>query len=285
MNAMPPLSERVGRPAPADLAAKRTILAEAITSGALPPAKGQAVETIGGVRTLRFGPLTGAATTIAHFHGGGYRQGAPEVASGYAAALAEATGATVFCPTYRLAPEAPFPAALNDAIRVVADLAGRGGRLILAGDSAGGGLAAALTGVCLTHGLPIAALILHSPWLDLTVKSMSYRANADTDCLFSEAAAGEAAEMYLQGHSAADPLTSPLFADLAAFPPTFISVGSGEVLLDDAVAFHRRLLEASREVRLLVIPEMAHVAVTRSLELPGSREVLDATLSFLADLR
>jgi acetyl esterase/lipase len=279
------LPESQGQPAPADLQAKRDMLAAAIASGALPSVAGQVTEDMAGVRVIRFGQPSTNALTIVHFHGGGFRQGAPEVCAGYASALADATGTLVYCPAYRLAPEAPFPAALNDGMRVLRQLAGSGARLILAGDSAGGGIAASLVQLCAREGLCVAGLILHSPWLDLSVTTDSYRTNAETDPLFSESSAKAAARMYLQGHAATDPLASPLLADPAQFPPTFISVGIGEVLLDDARCFHDRLTSASRPVTLCAVSGMDHVAVTRGPDLPGSREVMAATLSFLAGLR
>ncbi|WP_184245720.1 alpha/beta hydrolase fold domain-containing protein [Novosphingobium chloroacetimidivorans] len=278
------LPERPGQSAPAELQGKRDMLAAAIAGGALPSVAGQADEVIARVRTIRFGQPSSDAPTIVHFHGGGFRQGAPEFCARYAADLAHASGAAVYCPAYRLAPEAPFPAALNDGMRVVRHLASQG-PLILAGDSAGGAIAAALAQLCAQDGLAIAGLVLHSPWLDLGATSASYQTNAEADSLFSEASAIEAARMYLQGHPATDPLASPLLGDPALFPPTYISVGLGEVLLDDARAFHRRLTAASRSATVHEVAGMDHVAVTRGLDLPGSPAVLAATLSFLAGLR
>lgn len=279
------LPERPGQTAPAELQGRRDMLAAAIAGGALPSGAGQADEVIARVRTIRFGQPSPDAPTIVHFHGGGFRQGAPQVCARYAADLAHATDAAVYCPAYRLAPEAPFPAALNDGMRVVRHLAVSQGPLILAGDSAGGAIAAALAQLCAQDGLVIAGLVLHSPWLDLSVNSASYQANAEADSLFSEASAIEATRMYLQGHPATDPLASPLLGDPALFPPTYISVGLGEVLLDDARAFHRRLTAASRSATLHEVAGMEHVAVTRGPDLPGSPEVLAATLCFLAGLR
>lgn len=260
------------------------MLAAVIAGGALPEAEGQVDEVIARVRTIRFGHARPDAPTIVHFHGGGFRQGAPEVCARYASALAHATGATVLCPAYRLAPEAPFPAGLNDGMRVLRHLAPSPAPLMLAGDSAGGAIAAALAQLCARDGIAVAGLVLHSPWLDLRVTSASYRTNAGSDPLFSEGSATEAARMYLQGYPATDPLASPVLGDPALFPPTYISVGLGEVLLDDARAFHRRLIAASVPATLHEVAGMDHVAVTRGPDLPGSREVLAATLSFLAGL-
>lgn len=281
---MTELPERPGYPAPEALATRRRALADALATGALPRVEGSAEEVIAGVRTLRFGKAEPGGNTILHFHGGGFRLGAPETVAAYAAALAHRSGATVYCPAYRLAPEAPIPAALNDAMRVVRQLTASASRLVLAGDSAGGGLAASVAQLCGHLGIRIAGLVLQSAWLDLTVSSPSYRTNAASDPLFSQASASEAAQMYLQGHSADDPLASPLFADPAHFPPSFISVGSGEVLLDDARRFHQRLRAAGRPAVLCEVAGMAHVAVTRGADLPGSPQVMARTLAFLAEL-
>lgn len=277
------LPERAGKPVPADLQSKRDILAEAVRSGALPVPAGMAVVDLGGVRTLRFGAAEPDGAMVVHFHGGGFRQGQPEMIARYAAALAAAEGAQVFCPAYRLAPDHPFPAGLNDAVRsIVALVEAMPDRpLFLAGDSAGGGLAAAATLRCLHAHVPVAGLILHSPWLDLTVSAPCYRTNEASDNLFSEQLAAEAAQAYLQGHPPSDPLASPLLGDLAAFPRTFISVGSGEVLQADALSFHDRLRVAGVAVELCEVAAMEHVAVTREPELVGSRQVLTRTVDFL----
>lgn len=273
--------ERPGRELLPVLAAMRRGLDEAIADGRLvtdPPA---IEDRLGGVRVLRHLPPGARRGTVVHFHGGAYRIGAPEVVGAYAATIAARAGVEVICPNYRLAPSYPFPAGLNDALAVVEALAGRG-RLILAGDSAGGGLAASLTQLCVARRIPLAGLILHSPWLDLTVTSPSYAANAATDPLFSEASAIDAADLYLQGLDPATPLASSLFAEVAGFPPTLISVGTGEVLLDDADRFAAKLEAAGVPVELRRYVGMEHVAVTRNLASPGALDTLEDTVAFVA---
>lgn len=240
---------------------------------------------IAGLRVLRFAAAGPRSATVLHFHGGGYRMGRPEAAAPYARALADQCRVDVCCPAYRLAPEYPFPAGLNDGRAVIGALAAEcGAPLVLSGDSAGGGLAASLAAVLAADGTPPAALVLHSPWLDLTVSAGSYRSNAATDPLFSREAASEAADIYLQGHAACDPLASPLYARHAGFPPTLITVGAGEVLRDDARRMGVLLRAAGARVRLLEIEGMEHVAVTRSLELPGAALAFEATREFLATI-
>lgn len=279
-----PLPEVSGLAASPELTALRRAMAEAAAAGhwrSTPPAEEQA---LGGVRVLRFAASGPAELAVLHFHGGGYRMGMPEAAGPYARLLADRCGVDVWCPAYRLAPEHPFPAGLNDGWTVASALMMETpGRLVLSGDSAGGGLAASLTAELVASGMPPAGLVLHSPWLDLTVSSESYRRNADSDPLFSRASACEAAELYLQGHACDDPLVSPLFARLEGFPPTLITVGKGEVLCEDARRMYQRLQEGG-SVRLLEIGGMDHVAVTRGLDLPGAASAFAATEAFIAAL-
>lgn len=275
-------AERAGAPTPTDLKERRQAIANAVAAGtwrADPPPREL---NFGNVRALGFGSPGLLMATIVHFHGGGFRQGCPEMISYYAAALAERCGVEVICPAYRLAPEHPFPAALNDGMRVLRALQSTGHTNIwLSGDSAGGGLAASLTAICIAEQIPVAGLVLLSPWLDLTVTSDCYATNAASDPLFSRAAALEAARQYLQGTPADNPLASPLFGELARYPPTFVSVGSGEVLADDARRFCAALIAQGAKAELCVIEAMEHTAVVRSLELTGAADTLHAVASFI----
>lgn len=279
-------AERQGEPLPPELAGIRESIVGAIASGVWrtdPPA----VETeIAGVRTLRFGSGADAWCTVLHFHGGGFRIGCPDSVGGYAAELARSCGVEVICPAYRLAPENPFPAGLADAARVLEAIRAESARpIVLSGDSAGGGLAASLAVLCVARSIPIAGLVLHSPWLDLTVSSPSYALNAASDPLFSYAAATEASRLYLQGHDPRDPHVSPLLASLTGFPPTLVTVGTGEVLLADSLSFHGVLKKAGVAAVLGEIPGMDHVAVTRDLSLPGAAQALQMTQAFMTSLR
>ncbi len=211
-----------------------------------------------------------------HIHGGAFRIGCPEMMGPFAAALTERFGITVVCPAYRLAPEHPFPAGLNDCLTVLAALNEE--PMILSGDSAGGGLAAS---VAANPPAPLAGLALLSPWLDLTISSASYLANAQTDPLFSSTSAQEAAALYLQGVAPDEPRASPLLGPVGDFPPTYINVGTGEVLLDDAIAFHVKLRESGVPARLEVIEDMDHVAVTRDRTLPGAAQAFDGLAAFI----
>jgi acetyl esterase/lipase len=222
---------------------------------------------------------------VLHLHGGGFRMGAPEMVGAFAGALAASCGVEVVAPAYRLAPEHPFPAGLADARSVLAAVRRQGaGRIILSGDSAGGGLAASLAALAPALGVRPAGLILLSPWLDLTVTSDSYRDNGEVDKLFSKAAAQEAAALYLQGVSPRHPLASPLHGPLADFPETLIDVSEHEVLFDDSRRFAAALRAAGVQASLRSTPDMEHVAVTRDLRLHGAAEAFAAIQRFIRGL-
>lgn len=215
-------------------------------------------------------------------HGGAFRIGCPEQIAPFALALAEASAVTVICPAYRLAAEHPFPAGLNDGWAVLRALAeDEGHPLILSGDSAGGSLAASLAAMAHQAGIPLTGLALLSPWLDLSVTDPAYTTNAATDPLFSAEAAREAAALYLQGHGASDPLASPLLGEVSGYPPTYLSVGTGEVLAGDARRLRDRLELTGVPVTLHAVYGMEHVAVTRDRDLVGSAETFAGLVGFV----
>jgi acetyl esterase/lipase len=156
--------------------------------------------------------------------------------------------------------------------------------LILSGGSAGGGVAAALAVLACAQGAAPDGVVLHSPWLDQTVSAPSFDVNAASDPLFSREAAELAARLYLQGHDPRDPVASPLLANLADWPPTLVSVGTGEVLRDDAERFSKALAGAGGDCRLMVIAGMDHVAVTRDMAATGAAETFAATVEFIEAL-
>lgn len=282
---LPP--EREGSPAPADLTARRKSIAAMIAAQQAPLAVTPKQAVLGGISVLRFRPEGAHEGALVHFHGGGFRVGSPHAQAPYHAALAEACRVEIIVPWYRLAPEHPFPAALVDALTVVSALRGTIGEapLIVAGDSAGGGLAAGV-GILAQHGEPrIDGILLHSPWLDLSVTAPAFTDNAASDPLFSQTSAEIAAESYLQGMDARHPLASPLFAGIDRFPPSLITVGNGEVLRDDSIRFHEKLRAADMTSELLAIDDMEHCAVTRSMELVGAIETFARSIAFVAAVR
>lgn len=279
---LPPI--RAGRAAPGDLLERRAQMQAAVDAGTWktekPPAEGQ----FAGLRTLRFSPDTAPRGHVLQFHGGGFRIGRPEFESLFAEALVRASGVEVVVPQYRLAPEGPFPAGLTDALTALTALREEIGDapLIVCGDSAGGGLAASLGLLSAAGSAPqIDGLVLLSPWLDLRVTADSYAANAATDAMFSQNSAEVAAELYLQGFDPTHPLASPLLAPITAYPPSLISVGTGEVLWDDARLFHDKLVTAGVDSTLCAIDGMAHIAVITSLKNPGAAETFAAVTAFV----
>ena len=281
---LPP--ERKGHTASADLAERRTGLAAAVAAGVWRTDPAPEEVQIGGVRCLRFSPSGASRGTLLHMHGGAFRIGCPEQIAPLAASLAQACKVTVICPAYRLAPEYPFPAGLNDGWAVLRALAETMPRaLILSGDSAGGSLAASLAALAHQAGIPLAGLALLSPWLDLSVIDPAYITNAATDWLFSAEAAQEAAALYLQGHMPSDPLASPLFGELSGHPPTYLNAGMGEVLAGDARRLRDRLEQAGVPVTFHEVDGMEHVAVTRDRSLVGSDETFERLAEFVESIR
>jgi monoterpene epsilon-lactone hydrolase len=275
-------AERTGGQPPPELVERRRMMVAAVEAGTWRTVGRSSTEIIGGVRVLRFLPPDAKRGSVLHLHGGAFRLGCPEMIGPFAAALAARCDVEVICPAYRLAPEHPFPAGLADAYTVLCALRlADSGSLILSGDSAGGGLAASLAAHCATEAVSLSGLVLLSPWLDLTVTSSTYQSNAATDPLFSRAAAREAADLYLQGLSAHHPLASPLFGSVDGFPPTFISIGEGEVLAEDGRRFYEVLRAAGVFARLCVVAGMEHVAVTRGLALPGAAETFEGVAEFV----
>jgi phosphinothricin tripeptide acetyl hydrolase len=208
-------------------------------------------------------PAARPGAAVLYLHGGGYAIGSPRSHRHLAAAIAKAAGAPALIVDYRLAPEHPFPAALDDAVAAYRWLLGTGhapGRIVVAGDSAGGGLTVA-TLLALREGnlASPAAGVCISPWVDLTCSLPSYATKAATDPIVRHAAVAEMAAWYLAGADPKGALASPLHADLGGLPPLLIQVGSEEVLLDDARELARRAEAAGVEVTLEAWPEMVHV--------------------------
>jgi acetyl esterase/lipase len=200
---------------------------------------------------------------VLYLHGGGYVIGSPRSHRHLAAAIGAAAQAPVLLPEYRLAPEHPFPAAVDDAVAAYRWLLGRAlapRRLVIAGDSAGGGLTVATLLALRDAGLPLpGGGVCISPWVDLTCGGESYTTRADADPIVKRQSVADMATAYLAGRDAKTPLASPLFADLRGLPPLLIHVGDDEVLLDDAVRIAERARKAGVEATLEVSDKMVHV--------------------------
>lgn len=200
---------------------------------------------------------------ILHCHGGGYSTGSCLYARTLTTKLALSTGLEVLCFDYRLAPEHPYPAALEDAVKVwdYLMLLGYGARdIILTGDSAGGNLALALTLRLKDAGrLPPRGLILMSPWTDLTSSGESFALKAEVDPVLNEAYIQRMIDAYGEGEKLDAPYISPLFGDFRGFPSTYIQVGENEILLSDSKRLFTAMQEAGVYVKLDVFPGMWHV--------------------------
>ncbi|MEM8766803.1 MAG: alpha/beta hydrolase [Pseudomonadota bacterium] len=230
----------------------------------------------------------GAAEDAAllYLHGGGYVFGGPDSHRDVAARLAKETKLRVLLIDYRLAPEHPFPAAVEDATTAYRFLLAEGyppERLLLAGDSAGGGLAMALMVNLKDLELPLPrAAALISPWVDMTLLAESLLGNADKDVMLSPEAINRFATHYLKGQDPRSPLASPLHADLAGMPPVYVVVGSTEVLLSDSESLVAKLTEAGSDAELVVWPKMPHAFPVLSSLIPEGRQAIGNIGAFLA---
>jgi acetyl esterase/lipase len=199
---------------------------------------------------------------VLFLHGGAYRAGAPSNYRHFTWRIAAAARATVLAIDYRLAPEHPFPAALEDAVCAYRWLLAQGalpGSVLVMGDSAGGGLAFATLLRIRDDRLPhAAACVATSPWTDLALTGASLRLNARKDPLLNADLLPGLAADYLAGADPRLPYVSPLYGDLTGLPPSLIHVGSDEILRDDAVRMHERLRHAGCRSELEIWPRMVH---------------------------
>jgi epsilon-lactone hydrolase len=220
--------------------------------------------TLGGVAAIELSVAGhGADPTVLYFHGGGYVAGSARTGTHLAAELARRTGGRALSVGYRLAPEHPYPAAVEDGLAAYAGLLESGvrpGQVVVAGDSAGGGLAVATLLAARERGLPQAAAVaVFSPWADVSRSGASMRTKEGTDPLFSYDAMGWYAGRYLPAGDRSAPLASPVFATLTGLPPLLIQVGSHEVLLDDAIRLAANAGRDDLDVTLQVAAEGTHV--------------------------
>ena len=209
-------------------------------------------------------PEADAGRTIVYFHGGGYCIGSVLGHRAMLSHLSAASRARVLSVGYRLAPEDPHPAALDDAVRAYRWALASGGadpaRTVIGGDSAGGGLTVAALVALRDAGDPLpAAGVCLSPWVDLTQSGATITTNADVDPMVHAEDLDRWADAYRGERRSSDPAISPLFADLAGLPPLLIDVGTAEVLLDDAGRLANRARGAGVEVTLTVAEDMLHV--------------------------
>ncbi len=200
---------------------------------------------------------------ILYCHGGGYSTGSRLYARTLTTKLAASTSMDVLCFDYRLAPENPYPAALEDGLKAwnYLMLLGYGARdVIVAGDSAGGNLALALTlKLKEEKRLLPRGLVLMSPWTDLTSSGKSFTEKAKVDPVLDKEYIDRMITAYAEGQDLKNPLISPLFGDFEGFPSTYIQVGENEILLSDSLRLHKALVDANVPVRIDRFKGMWHV--------------------------
>lgn len=218
-------------------------------------------------------------------HGGGYIAGGCITHRNLASRISEASGTRVLIPDYRLAPEHPYPAALQDVSAVYGALLRTKmspTRISVGGDSAGGGLTATLL-LALRDAkgpLPSSAVFI-SPWTDLQTTGDSYETNKDIDPSITQEGLLDAAEKYAGDVDHAHPLLSPINADLTGFPPCLIHVGSVEAMLDDSTVFAKRAETAGVSVEIEVWPEMWHVWHQWAPDVPEATEAIEKVGNFI----
>jgi acetyl esterase/lipase len=276
-----------GFPADADVHEQRRLLRELLSAQPLPAEVTVTPAELGGVPTAEV-TVDGveARNVVLYFHGGVYVMGDAALAAGLASQIGRRTHAKAISVDYRLAPEHPYPAAVDDALAAYKALLDNGtapSDIVFAGESAGGGLAVATLVNARDHGLPLpAAAYAMSPYADLTLAGTSIESKAALDPLLSRIALEARIPDYTSGADAALGLISPIFADLADLPPLIIQCGSHEVLLDDAVRLAGRAAAADVEVTLEITPEVPHVFQAYQAILDEGAAALDRAGQFLS---
>lgn len=223
---------------------------------------------------------------ILYLHGGGYSTGSSLYARTLTSKLAISTSMDVLCFDYRLAPEHPHPAALEDAMKAwnYLMLLGYGARdVILAGDSAGGNLALTLAlALKREERLLPKGLVLLSPWTDLTSSGKSFQTKAELDPVLTREYIEEMIRVYAGEAKRTDPMISPLFGDFKGFPSTYIQVGENEILLSDSLRLHRALVDANVPVRMDRFSGMWHVF--QMCPFRTAYEAMDKVAEFIFDI-
>ncbi|WP_423195396.1 MULTISPECIES: alpha/beta hydrolase [unclassified Cupriavidus] len=238
--------------------------------------------------TRRDGYAIADEPTLFYLHGGGYYFCSPQTHRPLTLALAAKARMPVFSLDYRLAPEHPHPAALDDAVLAYRALLAKGlssRHVVIAGDSAGGGLALATLIALQREGLPLpAGGLLFSPWTDLAATGETLRTNDRSDVMFHGESIARAARFYLGDISATNPLVSPLYAsaaEMAALPPLFIQASDREVLLDDSRRLAERVRAAGGKADLRIWKGVPHVWQIYHPFLPEARRALDEAATFV----
>jgi len=231
------------------------------------------------------GSQTGRA--ILYLHGGGYVMGSLTTHRSLVGEISRAAQAAALLVDYRLAPEAPFPAAVEDGVAFYRWLLDQGftpKNLAIAGDSAGGGLAVATLISARDQGLPMPkAAVPISPWSDMTCSNESYKTRAEADPLVGSGSIGDMANLYLQGKDPKHPYASPNFASLKSLPPLLIHVGRDEVLLDDSIKLDQKAKADGVNSTLEIWEDMIHVWHAFHPMLPEGKQAIESVGAFLRE--
>lgn len=224
---------------------------------------------------------------VLYLHGGAYLMGSPRTHRSITAMLARLTGRRVMVPDYRLAPEHPAPAAVEDCLAAYATLLAQGYApedIALAGESAGGGLVFAMMLLAQQKGFPLpGCAVALSPWVDLAHTGESIKTNAASEAMLPPGRVDEVAAYYIGEGDPKDPLISPLYGTLDAPPPVFITVGEPEILRDDATRMAEKLREAGGSVTLRIIPHVPHAWQFFGPYLPEARASMQEVAGFIGD--
>lgn len=259
------------------------------TVGTMPDGVTIEPEEIDGLPALWCRPVGArSGAVVMYLHGGGYVLQSPNSHRKLTAHLAKQSNCNVLSVDYRLAPEHPHPAAVQDAVKAYTWLQSKGyppSRIAVSGDSAGGGLALALLLAAKRDGLaqPAGAL-LFSPWVDLLGTGDSMDSKAGVDLMVQRHALQLMATMFLAGASAEDPLAAPLHGDLAGLAPMYVQVGGDETLLDDSTRIASKAAHAGVSVRLDVFPEMQHVFQAAVGMIPEATQAVEKAGQWLAEV-
>lgn len=243
--------------------------------------------TLAGRPALEFTPADVAGDAmVLYLHGGGYVIGSPRTHAALTGELARRARVRIVSLDYRLAPEHPFPAAVDDALAAYRELLDGGtspAAIALAGDSAGGGLSVATLLAARDAGLPMpAGAVLFSPWTDLTLTGASIEEKLGADPIFARADLEGYRTHYLGAGDPAAPLASPALADLTGLPPLLVQAGSSELLLDDSVRLAGRAAADGVDVTLRVWGGLSHVFQHHTALVEEAGEALDDAARFLA---
>jgi epsilon-lactone hydrolase len=241
---------------------------------------------IGGINAAWIRPADADKTKVLlHIHGGGYVTGSIASYLRMCILMAQILKVNVLLPQYRLAPEYPFPAAIDDVLKIYRGLLSDGYQskdIIISGDSAGGGLCVALVIAFRDQGeaLP-AAVICMSPWTDLTMQGHSHMTNSKSESMLNADSLHEWALAYTNEENFSNPLVSPVFADFQGFPPLLIQVSSDEILLDDAIALAEKAKADSVGVSLKIWDGLWHVWQVVGDAIPESKMAFEEISQFV----